>query len=114
MRIGRNMAWRQLIKEKRRLAAAVAGISFAVILMLVQLGFEQALFKSEALLYDHIECRPDSHQPEVSKRNIDCALHRPPPRPGDRTGDVEWAAPMFVTDACWKNPVDHTERQYLS
>ena len=40
------VAWLQLIHEKGRLAAAVAGIAFAVILMLVQLGFEDALLSS--------------------------------------------------------------------
>ncbi|CEJ46466.1 ABC transporter permease DevC [Umezakia ovalisporum] len=38
------LAWRQLIKEKTRLLIAVAGISFADMLMFIQLGFEGALF----------------------------------------------------------------------
>lgn len=38
------LAWRQLMKEKTRLAVAVAGIAFADILMFIQLGFESALF----------------------------------------------------------------------
>ena len=104
------MAWRQLIKEKRRLAAAVAGISFAVILMLVQLGFEQALFKSEALLYDHLNADLILISPKYQNatstvpftgRRLDQAM---------ATGDVEWAVPMFVTSVLWKNPVDHAER----
>ena len=33
MRIGATMAWRQIAKEKRRLATAIAGIAFAVILI---------------------------------------------------------------------------------
>lgn len=38
------LAWRQLMKEKTRLAVAVAGITFADMLMFIQLGFEGALF----------------------------------------------------------------------
>jgi putative ABC transport system permease protein len=38
------LAWRQLMKEKTRLAVAVAGITFADMLMFIQLGFESALF----------------------------------------------------------------------
>ncbi len=38
------LAWRQLMKEKTRLLVAVAGITFADMLMFIQLGFESALF----------------------------------------------------------------------
>ncbi|BAZ08694.1 DevC protein [Calothrix sp. NIES-4071] len=40
------LAWQQLMKEKTRLAVAVAGITFANILMFAQMGFESALFES--------------------------------------------------------------------
>jgi putative ABC transport system permease protein len=43
------VAWLQLTKEPLRLGAAVAGIAFAVILMLVQLGFEEALLTSSGI-----------------------------------------------------------------
>ncbi len=36
-------AWQLLAFERRRILAAVAGIAFAVILMLVQLGFYNAM-----------------------------------------------------------------------
>jgi putative ABC transport system permease protein len=38
------LAWRNLVADKRRLLRSSAGIAFAVLLMLVQLGFEQAFF----------------------------------------------------------------------
>jgi len=38
------LAWRNLIANKRRLVRSSAGIGFAVLLMLVQLGFERAFF----------------------------------------------------------------------
>jgi len=38
------LAWRNLIANKRRLARSSAGIGFAVLLMLVQLGFERGFF----------------------------------------------------------------------
>jgi putative ABC transport system permease protein len=40
------LAWRNLTANKGRLARASAGIGFAVLLMLMQLGFEQAFFDS--------------------------------------------------------------------
>jgi len=40
------LAWRNLVADKWRLVRASAGIAFAVLLMLVQLGFERAFFTS--------------------------------------------------------------------
>nr|MDZ8059820.1 ABC transporter permease DevC [Nostoc sp. EkiNYC01] len=40
------LAWRQLLKERTRLLIAVAGITFADMLIFIQMGFEGALFDS--------------------------------------------------------------------
>jgi len=40
------LAWRNLVANKPRLFRSAAGIGFAVLLMLMQLGFEQAFFDS--------------------------------------------------------------------
>jgi putative ABC transport system permease protein len=51
------LAWLQLTYQKGRLAIAIAGIMFAVILIGMQLGFQDALFKSAVLF--HINLRTD-------------------------------------------------------
>lgn len=48
------LAWQQLTREKRRFLAAAAGIAFAVVLMLTQLGFQDALLESAPLLHAHL------------------------------------------------------------
>ena len=40
------LAWRNLVANKRRLVRSSAGIGFAVLLMLVQLGFERGFFNA--------------------------------------------------------------------
>jgi putative ABC transport system permease protein len=40
------LAWLQLTYQKGRLAIAIAGIMFAVILIAMQLGFRDALFNN--------------------------------------------------------------------
>jgi len=50
-RAGVPLAWLQLTWQKSTLLAALAGISFAVILMLMQLGLEDSLFTSASLLH---------------------------------------------------------------
>jgi putative ABC transport system permease protein len=48
------LAWLQLTYEKSRLLVAIAGIMFAVILMFMQIGFQDALFKSAIRLQSNL------------------------------------------------------------
>lgn len=43
--LGIPLAWRQLAGERKRFAVAIAGITFAVTMMLFQTGLQKALFK---------------------------------------------------------------------
>jgi len=52
-----SLAWRQIIFEKRRLAAALAGISFAVLLILVQIGFYSAMNDSATKVLKHLNAQ---------------------------------------------------------
>jgi putative ABC transport system permease protein len=49
------IGWLQLVHNKTRLAAAVAGVSFASVLVLMQLGFLGALVGSIMLPYDQMD-----------------------------------------------------------
>lgn len=49
------LAWKNLLHDRRRLATAVAGIGFAVLLMFVQVGFQNALYDSQVRLVDALE-----------------------------------------------------------
>ncbi|MFM7600148.1 MAG: FtsX-like permease family protein [Pseudanabaena sp.] len=48
------LAWLQLTYEKSRLLVAIAGITFAVVLMFLQLGFRDALFTSAIRLQSNL------------------------------------------------------------
>ncbi|HEY9667278.1 MAG TPA: ABC transporter permease DevC [Coleofasciculaceae cyanobacterium] len=49
------LAWLQLSREKMRLLVAIAGISFADILMFMQLGFRDALFDAAVTLHKNLQ-----------------------------------------------------------
>lgn len=48
------VGWLQLVHNRTRLAAALAGVSFATVLVLMQLGFLGALIGSIRLPYDQM------------------------------------------------------------
>lgn len=113
MNSGVALAWAQLRREKKRVAAAVAGIMFAVVLMLVQLGFEEALLTSagvhaSALHGDLILATPH-YQYLLQPGSF------PKGRLYQAAGDprVESVAPLYLTGLPWSNPETHQHRMIL-
>ena len=49
------LAWLQVTREKTRLAVAIAGIAFADVLMLVQLGLKDSLYNSVSIPYQNLQ-----------------------------------------------------------
>ena len=49
------LAWKNLTHDGRRLAVALAGIAFAVLLMFTQVGFQNALFDSQVKIIDDLQ-----------------------------------------------------------
>jgi DevC protein len=99
-----RIAWTQISHQKLRLLAAVLGVAFAVILVLVQLGFSQALYDSSvrwhsALGYDLALISPKTTyivNPPGFPRN---RLYQTVGVPG-----VESVTPVYIGIGQWRNP----------
>jgi len=98
------LPWLQLTREKIRLLVALAGISFADILMFMQLGFQEALFNSAVRLHHVLEgdiflLSPQSTaviaMQSFSQRHLYQALG---------VDGVESVTPLYLDFALWKNP----------
>jgi putative ABC transport system permease protein len=107
------LAWLQLQREKVRLLIALAGIGFAVILMFIQLGFQDALFDSAVNLHKNMQgdiflISPQSTaliaMRSFSQRRLYQAAGYP---------NVESINPVYLGLALWKNPVNQRTRSIL-
>jgi putative ABC transport system permease protein len=107
------LAWLQLTHEKAKLLIALAGISFADMLMFVQLGFQGALFDANLRLSRNL--KGDivllSTQSEAifilnsfSRRSLYQALGMK---------EVASVSPLYINMAVWKNPVEGNIRQIM-
>jgi putative ABC transport system permease protein len=103
------LAWLQLKKEKLRLLVALSGTAFAVILIFMQLGFQDALFSSSVryhsnLDYDIAMISPKTDfivQPEnFPRRRIIQALG---------VEGVASVSPVYLGQGRWRNPEVPTE-----
>jgi putative ABC transport system permease protein len=107
------LGWLQLRHKPLRLVVALLGISFAVLLIMMQLGFRSALFESavrfhERFNYDIALFSTDSVfivRPQAfSIRRLYQAL-------ADK--DVVEISPVYIFPAVWKNPWNN-QRQSIS
>lgn len=98
------LAWLQLTRDKVRLAVAVVGVTFAVVLMLMQLGFRSALYNSAVRLHSHLDGELFLISPQsaylvtmksFSRRRLYQALSVP---------GVSSANSVYVMLPLWKNP----------
>lgn len=102
--LGIPIAWRQLTSERKRFISAVAGIAFAVTMMLFQLGLYDALFKAvvrphHAMIADVVLISKNY----VSLTDADNFTRR---RLYQVVSDeaVESVASIYVSHGPWRNP----------
>lgn len=108
------LAWLQLKRERIRLLIALAGIGFAVILMFIQMGFQDALFDSSVRLHQNLKGDIFMVSPQstaliamrtFSQRRLYQALGY---------DGVESVSPIYLGFAFWKNPVNRSTRSILA
>lgn len=107
------LAWLQISKEKLRLTVAVLGVAFAVILVSMQVGFRDAMYRSavryhESLAYDLVMISPKTpfigFPSSFSRRRLYQALG---------AEGVAGVTPLYVRQGFWKNPWSHNSRNIL-
>lgn len=109
-----SLAWFQLTHEKIRLLVALAGITFADVLMFMQLGFREALFDSSVRLHNNfktdlvvlnsqsdtfVDLKPFSQRRLYEVLGVD---------------GVKSVTPVYIDFAFWKNPVERNTRGILA
>ena len=102
------LAWRNFVANKQRMLRSAAGIGFAVLLMLMQLGFEQAFFDSALEVIRGLDgdiLIQSAHKYQFATRDpfpmadLDTAR---------KVSGVASARPLYADwfDFFWKNPTD--------
>lgn len=103
--VGIPLAWRQLMQEKKRLVAALAALTFGILLMLFQLGLYNGIMTMVVLPHrslggDLVMISPNyeyfGSSVEFSRRRLYQAQSLP---------EVEFAAPLYLGFLRWSNPV---------
>ncbi|MBW4669998.1 MAG: ABC transporter permease DevC [Cyanomargarita calcarea GSE-NOS-MK-12-04C] len=107
------LAWRQLMKEKTRLIVAVAGIAFADVLMLIQMGFENALY--DASIQPHRQLQADLVliDPQMQSLFSVKSFARERLYQTLASETVASVTPIYIATGQWRNPETRLERAIL-
>ncbi len=107
------LAWRQLMKEKTRLVVAVAGITFADMLMFIQLGFESALF--DAAIKPHRSLQADLVLINPQFQTLFSVKSFSRERLYQTLGyeGVQSVTSLYIGTAQWRNPETRLDRAIL-
>ncbi len=107
------LAWRQLMKEKTRLAVAVAGITFADMLIFIQLGFESALF--DAAIKPHRNLQADLVLINPQFQTLFSVKSFSRERLYQALGyeGVQSVSGLYIGTGQWRNPETRLERAIL-
>ncbi len=110
MRLRAPLGWLQLKHRPLRLLVAIAGISFAVLLIMMQLGFRTALFESSVRIHTQLDYDIALFSPDsvFIVRPQDFPLQRLYQGLGDP--EVAEIMPLYMFPAVWKNPWNHDRR----
>jgi putative ABC transport system permease protein len=105
-----HLGWLQLKKQKLRLLVAVAGVCFAVTLILMWAGLHAALYESAARYHDELNYEVVLLNPETSFIGSTLPFTRRRLYQALGLGAVEAVSPVYLGNASWKNPFDFSAR----
>jgi putative ABC transport system permease protein len=107
------LAWLQLSHEKVRLLVAIAGISFADILMFMQLGFRDALFDSAVTFHTNVNGDVFLVSPQSTALIAMKSFPRRRLYQSLAFKDVESVTPIYLGFGIWKNPQEKTNTRQI-
>lgn len=108
-----RLAWLQLRRQKIRLAVAIAGVAFAVVLMSMQIGFQDALFRSAVNIHERLKADIVLIHPHYTVIVAPGVVTRRRLYQARGYTGVASVTPLYADIGRWKNPVTGRARGVL-
>jgi len=100
------LTWLNLLHDRTRAAAAISGVAFAVVLVLMQLGFLNAVEQTANLIYSRLDCQVLL----ISRRYVHISKAGTFPRMRLQEAlavrGVRDAKPLYLRFSLWRSDVD--------
>ncbi|MDB9350368.1 ABC transporter permease DevC [Nodularia spumigena] len=107
------LAWRQLMKQKGRFIVALCGITFADFLMLMQLGFQSALYDSNTRFHELLQADVVLVSRQAQNLGLLSSFPRRRLFQAANLSEVESVNPLYVRLGVWKSPQTKLDESIL-
>ena len=97
------LAWRNVTHKKVRTAAALTGVSFAIVLMFMQLGFYDTVFRASTMLLDPFAFDLVLVSPQYAHLRASGSIPRARLFQARAVPGVASASPLYVANGSWRN-----------
>lgn len=107
------LAWLQLTREPLRLTVVVAGVAFAVVLILMQLGFRDAMFDSSVRYHRALDFDLALISPKMQFIGLPQSFSRSRLYQARGYEGVTEVTPVYLALQVWKNPDDPSQMRLM-
>jgi putative ABC transport system permease protein len=108
------LAWHNLLHNKVRSGVAIAGVTFAIVLMFMQLGFLEAVKISATLIYDVLDFDICLRSRDYNRFTDARTFPMQRLSQTESVAGVASAAPLMVGVFSWRNPYNGEQRAVLA
>jgi len=105
------LAWRNVTHKKVRTAAALTGVCFAIVLMFMQLGFWDVVFKASTMLIDPFAFDAVLVSPQYVHLRAAASIPRARLAQALAVPGVASASPLYVVNGSWRNAETRARRE---
>src|SRR5882724_6510470 len=107
------LAWNNVVHNKLRTAASLSGVTFAILLIFMQLGFYDVCFRSSTMIYDQLDFDLALLSPQYVHLRAANFFPRRRLDQAKRVRGLASAIPLYVANGVYRNPTSRTEREML-
>ncbi len=111
--LGRPLAWLQLMSDRRRFFAAIAGIGFAVIMMMFQLGLHEALLNGAVVVHRHLRADLVMLSGQYDFVAVNQPFTERRLQQARALAEVESVAVLHTRQALWRHPLTGKLQQMM-
>ena len=113
MQLQTPLAWANITHNKTRSAAGVSGVSFAVLLLFMQLGFYDTSFRSSTLIFDQLDFEVALRSPQYAYLRAPGSIPQRRLYQAAAVPGVRSAAPLYVGNGVYQEPISHLRREVV-
>jgi putative ABC transport system permease protein len=107
------LAWNNVVHNKVRTAASLSGVTFAIVLLFMQLGFYDVCFRSSTMIYDQLDFDVALVSTQYVHLRASGTFEKDRLYQAKQVPGVASAVPVYVNNGIFQNPESRTQREIV-